>query len=444
MHATQNSAAIRDLRTLFGVGSLGTLSDGQLLDRFAGQRDEAAFEALVLRHGPMVWGVCRRILRNHHDAEDALQATFLVLARKAPSVLPREMLANWLYGVACQTALKARTTMARRHAREKAMREMPETEAAYHVQDDERLPLLDQELSRLPERYRAAIVLCDLEGKTHRDAASQLGWPIGTLSGRLSRGRDLLRKRLTRRGLSVPVGALVPSRASVGLSAPLVSATTRAARMIATGQTVSAGLISARVLRLSEEVVKSMLFARLGILVVVLAMATTTGGLAFRTHGSEMAGRLVAPGTNTTILAAQEGKETPSRQKDARGTVEAFIAALSEGKLKEAARFCWTEEYDEATLRGYRQALGGKRPSVDSVDIIGDVALVLSVKMTLKAEDSGDENPEIEARLLLLLSRRDGDWQIQVIGLGPALRMERDRLRFRAPFLDPEGTTRER
>ena len=134
------NAAVRDLQTLFEVGSLGGLSDGQLLDRFVARREEAVFEAIVRRHGPMVWGVCRRVLRDHHDAEDAFQATFLVLARKAASVLLREKLGNWLYGVAYQTAMKARAMRAKRRARESQVTDMPEPMV---VPDDLRDDLAD-------------------------------------------------------------------------------------------------------------------------------------------------------------------------------------------------------------------------------------------------------------------------------------------------------------
>ena len=122
-------AAIRELGTLFNEGAVGVLSDGQLLDRFVERREASAFEAIVERYGPLVWGVCRRVLRDHHDAEDAFQATFLVLARKAASVMPREKLGNWLYGVAFQTAMKARATRAKRRVRERPAREMTEPEA---------------------------------------------------------------------------------------------------------------------------------------------------------------------------------------------------------------------------------------------------------------------------------------------------------------------------
>ena len=127
------NAAAGDLQTLFDVGTFGGFSDGQLLDRFVARREEAAFEAIVHRHGPMVWGVCRRVLRDHHDAEDAFQATFLVLARRAASVVPREKVGNWLYGVAYQTAMKARATRAKRRVREG---QVPDTAGAEAVPDE--------------------------------------------------------------------------------------------------------------------------------------------------------------------------------------------------------------------------------------------------------------------------------------------------------------------
>src|SRR5262249_55553423 len=159
-------------------------------------RDEATLATLVRRHGPMVWGVCRRVLHNYHDAEDAFQATFLVLVRKAASIASPGLLANWLYGVAHQTALKARATAAKRRARERQVTEMPEPALSERPLWDDLQPLLEKELSRLPDKYRVAIVLCDLEGKTRKEASRQLGVPEGTLAARLARGRGMLAKRL--------------------------------------------------------------------------------------------------------------------------------------------------------------------------------------------------------------------------------------------------------
>ena len=180
-------AVIRDLQTLLDEGMHGVHTDAQLLDEFVVHGGEGAFAALVQRHGAMVWGVSRRILRDHHDAEDAFQATFLVLARRAAAIVPREKLGNWLYGVAHQTALKARAMRARRRGRERPMPVLPVAEAVREEPLDDRFWRLDRELNSLPEKYRAPIVLCELEGRTHQQAAEQLGWPVGTLSG-ASRG----------------------------------------------------------------------------------------------------------------------------------------------------------------------------------------------------------------------------------------------------------------
>src|SRR5262249_49520851 len=193
-----------------GVGGQDGTSwtDGEVVAAFIEQKDEAAFEALVRRHGPMVFGVCRRVVGDHHDAEDAFQATILVLARKAASVRPREKIANWLHGVALRTAMKAKTMAPKRRGREKQGTEMPETQKAQQGQWHDLQRLLDRELNGLPENYRLPIVVCDLEGKTIKQAAQQLGWPQGTLAGRLARGRKLLANRLTSRGVALSAGSL--------------------------------------------------------------------------------------------------------------------------------------------------------------------------------------------------------------------------------------------
>src|SRR5262249_54094954 len=183
------------------------LTDGQLLESYLRSREEGAFAALVQRHGPMVWGVCRRLLGNHHDAEEAFQATFLVLVHKAASIVPQEMVANWLYGVAHHTALKARALAIRRRLRERQVAQMPEPYREQDVADDLR-PLVDRELSRLPDKYRAVVVLCDLEGRTRQEVAPQLGLPEGTVASRLATARTMLAKRLVRRGVVLSGGGL--------------------------------------------------------------------------------------------------------------------------------------------------------------------------------------------------------------------------------------------
>jgi RNA polymerase sigma factor (sigma-70 family) len=274
------------------------MTDAQLLGRYVDQRDESAFTALVYRHGSMVWGVCRRVLMNHQDAEDAFQATFLVLVRKARSVHTREKVANWLYGVAYNTALKAKDVGARRKARECQVFEMPESAAACQSVWKDLAPLLDRELSNLPERYRLPIVLCDLEGRTRKEAARQLGWPEGTLSSRLSKARTALAKKLSRHGLGLSVGALTAalsqSAASADVPASVISSTIKAATSFAAGTAAAAGAVSVTAAALTEGVLKDMLMSKLKFATMALLAASFVcmGVSAFRTSAAEIA---VAP-----------------------------------------------------------------------------------------------------------------------------------------------------
>ena len=189
-----------------------TLTDEQLLDWFLNRDDgsaEEAFRAIVLRHGPMVLGVCRHILNQHQDAEDAFQATFLVLARKGGSIRDRRVLARWLYEVAYRIAMRARTNGVRRRTHERQGGEMAATVTNDNHGWVELRPVLHEEVNRLPEKYRLPVILCYLEGKTNEEVAEQLKWPVGTVKGRLSRARDLLRSRLSRRGLALSAAFLV-------------------------------------------------------------------------------------------------------------------------------------------------------------------------------------------------------------------------------------------
>jgi RNA polymerase sigma factor (sigma-70 family) len=263
------SAVILHLRKAISRQGEADLTDAQLLERFIENRDEAAFSALVARHGSMVMGVCLRVTRNHQDAEDAFQATFLVLARKAASISSRDLLANWLYGVAHNTALKARASSVKRHAKEKQVTQMPEPAmAGQELWNDNIQALLDQELSRLPEKYRVPIILCDLEGKTRKEAAQQLGCPEGSLSSRLSRARVMLAKRLARHELAISGGSLaaVLSQQAASACVPIsvASATIKAAPLYAAGQ-VTAGVVSANVADLAQGVLKTMLMSKLKI-----------------------------------------------------------------------------------------------------------------------------------------------------------------------------------
>ena len=227
-------------------------ADDQSLRDYLARGDPAALAALVRRHAPMVWGVCRRVLRDRHAAEDAFQATFLVLLRRASSIATPGLLANWLYGVAHRTALKARATAARRRSREIQVDHLPDPPAPPAHRDDLG-PLLDRELSRLPDKYRAAIVLCGLEGKTRAAAAKQLGVPDGTVAARLARGRAMLAARLARRGLAVPAAALTTGLARGAAPPALVGATLR---------TLTAAGPAAPVVALADGVARGLAWAK--------------------------------------------------------------------------------------------------------------------------------------------------------------------------------------
>jgi RNA polymerase sigma factor (sigma-70 family) len=284
MAANQMSEVISHLRRTVLLRDGAGLTDGQLLEDYLSRRDEAALEALVRRHAPMVWAVCRRVLGNHHDAEDAFQATFLILVRKAASIAFPKLLANWLYGVAHQTALKARAIAAKRRARERQVTEMPEPVATEPDMWNDGQRLLDQELSRLPDKYRVALGLCDLEGKTRKEAARQLGVPEGTLAARVARARVMLAKRLARHGLAVSGGALAATlaqnAASAGVPTAVVSNAIKAASLFAAGQTAAAGLISAEAAALTEGVLQSMLLSKIKVAtaLVLVTVAVGVGG----------------------------------------------------------------------------------------------------------------------------------------------------------------------
>ncbi len=318
-------------------------TDGQLLASFIEERDDAAFGALVRMHGPMVWGVCRRVLESQHDAEDAFQATFLVLLRKAASIVPREMVGNWLYGVAYRTALKARTTAAKRRGRETKMRAIPEPECVHEDLRNDLQPLLDQELSRLPDKYRVPIVLCDLEGKTQREAARQVGVPDGTLSARLFRARSMLAKRLARHGLPVSAAALgtvlSESTATAYVPTTVVSSTIKAASLLTAGQTLASGVISPAVAALTDSVLKTMLLNKL----VKLTVVALLGMLAF---GEGLHLRMMAagqPDRSANQSGAAQNADAPAKAPDkneSKGTDPTakdgtFIAVLDKVDVEE-------------------------------------------------------------------------------------------------------------
>jgi RNA polymerase sigma factor (sigma-70 family) len=287
--AARSEKLLQCIRRLFPAGP-NEASDAALLGRFLAGRDERAFAALVDRHAELVYQVCWRVLGDAHDAEDAFQATFLVLARKAATVRPREALPAWLHGVARRVALKARTARAGTpHAMSLAAQPVdPRPDPLARLSARELLAIVDEELQRLPEVYRLPVILCCLEGRSQEETAQQLGWTPGSVKGRLERGRERLQARLSRRGLTL-CAALTAAELSRGAAsalsvARLVGPTVRAALAFAARQAPAAGP-GAAAASLAREVLRGRALARLGI-ATVLALATAllaAGLLAYRT-----------------------------------------------------------------------------------------------------------------------------------------------------------------
>lgn len=286
--AIGRSGVAKQLQTLLNGGAVTGMTDSQLLERFATGRAgaaEPAFTALVKRHGPMVLSVCRGFLKNQHDADDAFQATFLVLARKAGTLRQTELLGPWLYGVAYRSArrLKEKDQRRRRYEAEAAMsrsKSMDEGSRPEPISlDREEIGGLLEEIESLPEKYRSAIVLCELEGLTHAEAALRLGHPVSTISARIRRARERLRGRLGRRGLVLPAGSLALAIGSGRASAmpPVLAATTiKAAISLSTNAT--AATIPASVTSLAEGVIKNMFLTKLKIASAALAMTGAAAG----------------------------------------------------------------------------------------------------------------------------------------------------------------------
>jgi len=251
---------LEQIRRLTGTSPLDDVSDGTLLERFADRRDHAAFAELVRRHGPMVFSVCRHLLRDPHAAEDAFQATFLVLVRRASTLERRPYLGGWLHGVACRTARKARAAL-QRWSRERQARTMSSrVEQDADTSDHELQPILTEELDRLPEKYRTPLMLCYLQGKSTEDAARHMGCPRGTILSRLSHARELLRTRLARRGLQLTAAALpitLAEHASAAVPPALADATVTAGLALAAGNRSA----TASIATLVDAVLREMLVA---------------------------------------------------------------------------------------------------------------------------------------------------------------------------------------
>ncbi len=399
-HAFRN--VVRTIRRIAGPPAERGNEDRQLLEDFLARRDEVAFEALLRRHGPMVLGVCRRLLRDPHDSEDAFQATFLVLLRKASSLRNREVLANWLYGVAYRTALKARGSRARRQAHERpAIEEHAAVADSDAVDRAELQEVLDEELKRLPAKYRLPVILCYLQGVTFAEAARQLGWPAGTVSGRLARARDLLRARLSRRGVTLApaaVGAVLAQEAAA-VPAPLALATLQTALAF----TTAGAAMSPAVTTLTEGVLQAMFLTKVKIAVVILLAAGGAGagtwGLASARPADDPASRkaeAVAPAPKPAPKAAppvdEEGtKFWPMDEKKVKALLEASTAGK---KMKELLKDRLATAHEAAFCR-YQHYLAGR----GTLDILLGASLRLLDSEQELSDKKADQIAALERHL---------------------------------------------
>ena len=342
MPGRPSGVVLKDLHTLFRVGAVGGLTDGQLLERFLSERDdagEAAFRALVERHAPMVLRICRDVLGDWHEAEDASQATFIILACKGGGIRKRGSIASWLFGVACRVAAQAKAKAARRRRHEERNAELA---AVRIVTDDPRVDWLElyEEIDRLPERLRAPLVLCYWKGHSQPEAAAQLGCPVRTLENRLARGRERLRSRLTHRGLSPAGGlseaSLVPRGASVPVPAAWLEATVRAA-LETVHSTAAAGAISASVAALTEGMLRMMFRAKLkSVMGAVLSVTVLTVGMGMLVHGTAGAPAQQPPASEPASAVSPVSKANdPSRKgKEEGGEIVVRAFNLMRGLAK--------------------------------------------------------------------------------------------------------------
>jgi RNA polymerase sigma factor (sigma-70 family) len=403
---------LRQIDRLFCDGTLAGLGDGQLLERYLASGDETAFEALVDRHGPMVLGLCRRMLRDPRDIEDAFQATFLVLVRTGRGIRDRSLVSTWLYRVAFRVARQARTHTLRRRSCEVEVAG-PEASVDPEATDNREIrTALDQELSRLPEKYRAPLVLCYLQGRTHDQAAEALRCPVGTVRSRLARGRDLLKKRLTRRGFAptaaiLGTGPTLPARLLTETVPPsLVSATVKSALGFGSPLAIQAGAATTSVLALAQGVLTTMKIAQLKwIGLALLATSLSAGGAVAVSYASAQTSR--AP-TNASLATASPAGLLESPGLQTKAAAPRILKGW--GEAIDPDGDCSIDlENGRLTIKvpGTRHGLEAEGNTLNAPrvlrDIEGDFIADLKVEGTFKPGDSTSPNgfPFLGAGLLL-------------------------------------------
>ena len=335
MAVERSPSAIHPVGRLLAGESVVAQSERQLLDRFVTDRDELAFEAIVARHGPMVVGVCRSILDQSTDIDDAFQATFLVLVRKAKSIRDRDQLSPWLHGVARRVALRARIVAARRRGREIGHPDLVASAPDRPIRSAEareQAALLHAEIDRLTLTERAAILLCDLQGLTHQEAADQLGWPLGTVKTRVNRGRDRLRVRLARRGVTLAAAGITASLAveavaAVVVARTLVVVTTRSALAVMAGRSLTVGLVTSPVYCLTQGTLRTMIFTKLKVMALGLAVSAAAVAVpavvAYQAQPDGQSGMI--PPDVKTAPATKPSRPDPGQQVDPRFNQETRV-----------------------------------------------------------------------------------------------------------------------
>ncbi len=383
---TQRLATVLQPLHRFGGSEGAETPDAQLLTRFVGRQDETAFAELVRRHGPMVLSVARRLLRDEHAAEDAFQVTFLTLACRARTVRRGQALAAWLHRLAYHVALRARAKVLRTAAVEREATSMSRPESTEQAAWRELAPILDDELRRLPDDLRGPLVLCGLEGKTHEEAARELGWPIGSLSKRLARGRELLRQRLARRGFALGSAALASvliEEATASLPERLLTATVRSV-----GQREE---LSSTTAALLKEVLQAMFWTRVKwVAVVLLSVALLASGLGL---GLLAAGRTAPPQDQDTNRPGQADEQPARVDPDKpRAAVVAFgakkfrfrtpifaVAYSPDGKLLVIVEYNTLRLFDASTRKELRSWDGPKDIAIKSVAFAPDSKTLATV-----------------------------------------------------------------
>jgi RNA polymerase sigma factor (sigma-70 family) len=433
---------VRHIRKLAGADPVGEPSDTELLHRFVVGREEPAFAALLRRHGPLVWSVCWQVLHHRQDAEDAFQATFLLLARQAGSIRETKAVASWLYRIAHRVATKAGQNMARRRIQERQTESRqvsrPEAEAAWR----ELQAVLNEELDRLPEKYRAPFLLCCLEGKSGPEAARQLGWKLGTVTGRLTEARKLLQRRLGRRGMllsAVLASAAVSREGAAVASVALAEGTVKAALAFTTQSTI-AGMVSAKAAALAEAMAREFLVSKLKVATALLLAAGVVAGTGVVAHQA-LADRSAAPASAAAGPplkrpeqgagkdAAAKAQQTAAKERAGDQTVVSGRVLNPDGKPVKGARLIFVHD-----------ALSGRVPQKVWATSAADGGFRFTLHKT-PVDDFGWESPREHA--CVMAAAQGYGFAVARLGQAEAaaltLRLVKDDLPVRGRVLNLEG-----